>query len=49
MSEQPQEWMPRERWEALIRDDDCPLCAECQGTDPVNEYGFTEAYLQFSR
>jgi diadenosine tetraphosphate (Ap4A) HIT family hydrolase len=25
---QPRRWMPREEWDALVRGDGCPLCAE---------------------
>ena len=24
----PKAWMPREQWEALVRGEQCPLCAE---------------------
>lgn len=42
-------WMPREQWEALVRGDDCPLCAEVKSTQPFNEYGYTVTDLSFSR
>jgi len=30
MSDVPSKWMLRERWDALVRGEGCPLCAECQ-------------------
>lgn len=45
MPETPKAWMPRERWEALVRGAGCPLCAECQSAEPVNEHGYTVATL----
>ena len=41
--------MPRERWDALVRGENCPLCAECQSAEPINEYGYTVADLCLSR
>ncbi len=35
------EWMPRERWEALVRGEDCPLCAEVASLDAANDEGYT--------
>ncbi len=49
MPEKTMEWMARERWEALVRGEDCPLCAACQSTEPVNRYGYTIADLRISR
>jgi diadenosine tetraphosphate (Ap4A) HIT family hydrolase len=49
MSETPQRWMPRETWDALIRGEGCPLCAEVQSTETENEYGLTIADLSISR
>ena len=42
-------WMPRERWTALVRGEDCPLCEECRSAERVNEYGYTVADLRLSR
>jgi len=42
-------WMPREKWEALVRGESCPLCAEVTSTQPFNEYGYTVADLSFGR
>lgn len=42
-------WMPRERWDALVRGENCPLCNEVLATDEVNEYGYTVADLSISR
>lgn len=49
MTVQPASWMPRERWEALVRGEDCPLCAEIQSRDAVNLWGYTIADLKVSR
>jgi diadenosine tetraphosphate (Ap4A) HIT family hydrolase len=43
------EWMPRERWDALVRGEGCPLCEECRSAERVNEYGYTVADLRLSR
>ena len=41
--------MPRERWDALVRGDGCPLC-QAIATDVVaDEYGHTVADLEFGR
>jgi diadenosine tetraphosphate (Ap4A) HIT family hydrolase len=42
-------WMPREKWEALVRGDDCPLCAEVTSTQPFNEHGYFITDLSYSR
>jgi diadenosine tetraphosphate (Ap4A) HIT family hydrolase len=49
MSDAPTTWMPRERWDALVRGEDCPLCATVRSTDAVDEHGYTIADLQLSR
>jgi hypothetical protein len=49
MSDAPTTWMPRERWDALVRGEDCPLCAKVRSTDAVDEHGYTIADLQLSR
>ena len=49
MSDAPQEWMPREKWDALVRGENCPLCAEVARTEAGNEYGYTIADLAISR
>jgi diadenosine tetraphosphate (Ap4A) HIT family hydrolase len=46
MPEQPNEWMPRERWEALVAGDGCPLCAELGREE--SKYGLLVARLQAS-
>ena len=45
----PKAWMPREQWDALVRGEQCPLCAEITSHEPVNEYGYTVADLGMSR
>jgi diadenosine tetraphosphate (Ap4A) HIT family hydrolase len=48
-SPQAQQWMPREQWDALVRGENCPLCAEVASTNPKNEHGYTVSDLTFSR
>ena len=45
----PQEWIPREQWEALVRGDACPICADLDLNEYANAYGYTIADLSFSR
>ena len=45
----PKEWMPREQWEALVRGDTCPICADLDSNEYANAYGYTIADLSFSR
>jgi hypothetical protein len=45
----PKAWMPREQWDALVRGEQCPLCAEIASQEPVNPYGYTVADLGMSR
>ena len=49
MSDAPTTWMPRERWDALVRGEDCPLCATVRSTGATDEHGYTIADLQLSR
>jgi diadenosine tetraphosphate (Ap4A) HIT family hydrolase len=49
MSEVSKSWMPRTQWDALIRGEECPLCAECRSSEPINEYGYTITDLSLSR
>jgi diadenosine tetraphosphate (Ap4A) HIT family hydrolase len=48
MTVSPQ-WIPREQWDALVRGDGCPVCADIASNESVNEHGFTIADLAFSR
>jgi diadenosine tetraphosphate (Ap4A) HIT family hydrolase len=41
--------MPRERWDALVRGEGCPVCEELSSDDPGNGEGFFIADLDFSR
>jgi diadenosine tetraphosphate (Ap4A) HIT family hydrolase len=41
--------MPRSRWEAMVRGEDCPLCADIASKEFVNEHGYTVAELGRSR
>jgi diadenosine tetraphosphate (Ap4A) HIT family hydrolase len=42
-------WMERERWEALLRGDNCPLCREYISGSDEHENGYPIAELKFSR
>jgi diadenosine tetraphosphate (Ap4A) HIT family hydrolase len=42
-------WMPRDKWEALVRGESCPLCTEVASIESFNEYGYTIKDLSFSR
>ena len=44
-----QEWMPRERWDALVRGQGCPACAAVASSEPANQDGFFVADLDVSR
>jgi diadenosine tetraphosphate (Ap4A) HIT family hydrolase len=41
--------MPRERWEALVRGEECPLCAEVRAADGASEHGYFVTDLPFTR
>ena len=41
--------MPRPRWDALVRGEDCPLCAELRAPDEANDHGYPVADLDMSR
>ncbi len=41
--------MPRERWDALVRGDGCPLCAEIAAGEAENRHGFVVADLRISQ
>ena len=43
------EWMPRERWDALVRGEGCPLCVAVAASEPVDDHGYTIADLDMSR
>jgi diadenosine tetraphosphate (Ap4A) HIT family hydrolase len=49
MSDAPTTWMPRQRWDALVRGEECPLCATVRSTAAADAYGYTIADLQLSR
>jgi len=42
-------WMPRQHWDALVRGEGCPLCAELSRPDRPNSFGFPVADLDVSR
>ena len=39
-------WMPREEWDALVRGDHCPMCADVEREE--TRYGFLVAQLEIS-
>ncbi len=43
------EWMPRPQWEALVRGEDCPLCAALAAAEPADPWGHTVADLRMGR
>ena len=43
------EWMPRKKFDAMVRGEDCPLCREIASEEGSNEYGYTVTDLSFSR
>lgn len=45
----PENWRPLAEWEALVRGDNCPLCAAVVTEAADDEYGTTVADLAFSR
>jgi diadenosine tetraphosphate (Ap4A) HIT family hydrolase len=45
----PKAWMPREQWDALVRGEHCPLCADIASKEPVNKDGYLVADLGMSR
>lgn len=49
MIQEPGAWLPRAAWDALVRGEGCPLCAEIAGGCASDEYGHTVADLRFSR
>ncbi len=49
MPKPPKVWMPRERWESLVRGENCPLCAVIQSTEPEDEVAFRVANLRLSQ
>jgi diadenosine tetraphosphate (Ap4A) HIT family hydrolase len=49
MSEPPQEWMPREEWDALVRGEGCPLCAAIASDEASDPHGYTVADLSMGR
>jgi diadenosine tetraphosphate (Ap4A) HIT family hydrolase len=49
MVTQSQEWMERERWDALVRGDGCPACLEVASSERADEYGYVVTDLEISR
>lgn len=43
-----QSWMPRDKWDALVRGEGCPMCAQLAADEQVDAYGFTIAALEGS-
>jgi diadenosine tetraphosphate (Ap4A) HIT family hydrolase len=42
------EWMPRDKWDALVRGEACPMCSELTAGEEANQHGFTIAKLSMS-
>ena len=49
MSDMTEKWMPRERWDALVRGESCPLCIEVATDAHVTDEGYMVADLAISR
>ena len=49
MSEVPGGWMPRERWDALVRGEGCPLCDGLASDAPFDDHGYVVADFAVSR
>ena len=45
----PKGWMPREKWDALVRGDNCPDCVHIASGQNPHGYGYTIAHLRVSR
>lgn len=45
----PRVWMPREHWDALVRGEGCPLCADLVANVASNEHVHTVTDLEVSR
>jgi len=46
---EPKQWMARERWDALVRGEGCPLCRVVQATQVDDKHGFFVADLSSGR
>ena len=46
---QARAWMPRDRWDALVRGENCPACAEVASVGRDNSEGYFVADLGVSR
>jgi diadenosine tetraphosphate (Ap4A) HIT family hydrolase len=46
---QSRAWAPRERWDALVRGENCPLCAEVASNESAHDEGYFVADLAISR
>jgi diadenosine tetraphosphate (Ap4A) HIT family hydrolase len=44
-----QSWMPRPRWDALVRGEGCPACSEVTSDETQSADGYRVADLTFSR
>ncbi len=49
MTQTPKVWMRRDRWEELVRGENCPLCALIQSVESSNKFTFLIARLDLSR
>jgi hypothetical protein len=41
-------WMPEDKWNALKRGENCPLCAKVASDELVDPYGHTVGWLSVS-
>jgi diadenosine tetraphosphate (Ap4A) HIT family hydrolase len=39
-------WIPRAQWDALVRGDTCPMCADLMRSEEINQHGVTVAALR---
>lgn len=49
MSAAPKEWMSHDQWNALLRGEGCPLCAECLSDTLIGPEGYTVRRLPLSQ
>jgi diadenosine tetraphosphate (Ap4A) HIT family hydrolase/8-oxo-dGTP pyrophosphatase MutT (NUDIX family) len=49
MTETTKHWLPLPQWEALVRGENCPLCAVIGSTEAEDSYAITVADLSLSR
>lgn len=45
----PDQWMPREKWDALVKGENCPLCANVKAPGADNNFNYFVADVAISR